>query len=422
MRLTGASLAPLAERSFRLLWTGQVVSSLGDALLPVALAFAVLRVGGGATDLGLILAASVLARIVLLPVGGVWGDRLPRQWVMLASDVVRAAATLALAVLLIRGDARPWQLLVGSAVLGAASAFFQPAATGLVAQTASPARLQQANALMGLGRSATLVVGPVLSGGLVAGFGPGWIYAFDAATFVGSAVSLAAVRVPDVRVGGRAGFLSELAAGWTAAVRLPWYLLGISAAAIWNVAVSAFFVLGPVIASRSLGGAAAWGLVSASVAVGLVAGGVLALHWTPRRPLVVANLAVTPGALLPIALIRPFPLVIVAMASALAFLGAAFMNAVWAATMQRLIRADLLARVGSLDWLLSFAAQPVGYAIVGPLADRTGSGATLIAAALVMALPNTIVAFMPAVRAIDRSSSADDAARGRRLDRTRSRQ
>ena len=74
----------LRERPFRLLWTGQATSAIGDAMTPVALVFAVLHATGSAGDLGIVLAAYTLAHAVFVLAGGVWGDRLERRLVMLA--------------------------------------------------------------------------------------------------------------------------------------------------------------------------------------------------------------------------------------------------------------------------------------------------------------------------------------------------
>src|SRR5258706_2415806 len=136
------ALTPLAERNFRYLWTGQAVSAAGDALAPVALAFATLQIANSASALGLVLAASTAARVVLLPIGGVWADRLPRQLVMLSSDSIRAVAELTLAVVLLSGHAQLWMLIVLSVADGAAAAFFMPAYSALVPQTVSATHLQ----------------------------------------------------------------------------------------------------------------------------------------------------------------------------------------------------------------------------------------------------------------------------------------
>src|SRR5918912_612866 len=85
----GERFGPLRESPFRLLWLGRTSSSVGDALIPVALAFAVLRIHGGATGLGLVLAAFTIGRASFVAVGGVWADRLPRRAVMIAADLTR---------------------------------------------------------------------------------------------------------------------------------------------------------------------------------------------------------------------------------------------------------------------------------------------------------------------------------------------
>ena len=128
----------LRHPAFRLLFLGQAVSSLGDRLVPVALAFAVLDLTGSVTDLGIVLAAQTVPLVVFVLLGGVWADRLPRQRVMLGSDAVRALAQGASALLLLEGRAHVWQLAVLQAVYGAAEAFFGPASTAVVPQITSP--------------------------------------------------------------------------------------------------------------------------------------------------------------------------------------------------------------------------------------------------------------------------------------------
>src|SRR5438093_351004 len=168
-------MGALREREFRLLWVGQLLSNAGTSLLLVALTWAVVRLGS-ASDLGLVLAALVIPNLALALVGGVWADRLPRQRVMLGSDLVRGTAQTCAAMLLVSGRAELWHLLVFAAAYGSANAFFAPAANGLVPEVVSPERLQQANALMAISRRSTAVLGPVLSGALVQSVGPGWVF------------------------------------------------------------------------------------------------------------------------------------------------------------------------------------------------------------------------------------------------------
>jgi MFS family permease len=397
------ALAPLRERTFRLLWFGQAVSAIGDSLTPVALAFAALQVGHTASALGLVLAASTTARVVVLPLGGVWADRLPRQLVMLSSDSIRAITELTLAAILLSGHGQLWILIVLAMVDGAASAFFTPASAALVPQTVTAGRLQQANALMGLSRSTTSVAGPAVSGILVALIGPGWVFAIDAATYVVSALSLAMLRVPPMDARPRTSFWSELAAGWKAVSSRRWFLTNLVSHALWNFAIAAFFILGPVVAKQHLGGASAWGLIAAALGAGSVLGGLVALRVTPRRPLVVANLALTLSALQILALVPPLSTVAIMAACVLGFAGLTFLNEVWFATVGQIIPADVLARANSFDWLLSLIAMPAGFAVWGPIADHVGIQPTLVAAAVILALPSFLIVLHPAVRSIRRT-------------------
>jgi len=147
----------LRERNFRLLWLGQATSAFGSSLVPVALAFAVIDLTGSPSALGLVLSAGLVSRVCLLLLGGVIADRLPRQHVMIAADALRATTQGVVATLLLTGTAQIWELLVLFALFGAGDAFFSPASTGLVPETVSPAGLQQANSLMGIGRDAARV-------------------------------------------------------------------------------------------------------------------------------------------------------------------------------------------------------------------------------------------------------------------------
>jgi MFS family permease len=386
-----------------LLWAGQATSAIGDGLVSIALAFAVLRIGGSATQLGVVLAVGLATRVAFYLVGGVWADRLPRQVVMLTSDLVRAAQQFLVGILLITGTAQMWHLVVGAIVYGLAAAFFQPASTGLVPATVSAPRLQQANALMGLSRSINLVGGPLLSGLLVAIVGPGWVFVINGATFIVSAVTLAMLRVERPVRAVRESFLTDLALGWHQLAIRPWYWLNLCAHALWAFASASIYVLGPIVAARRLGGPSAWGLISACLGIGLVVGGIIALRLQPARPLIAANLALTPAALALLALAVPLPLVIIGLTFVVGFAGLAFLNEVWDATLQQLIPAAVLSRVSSYDYLISSIVMPVGYVVAGPAADHVGIPTTLIAGAIILATPSFAIVFLPGVRNVRRT-------------------
>ena len=374
-------LGPLGEPQFRLLWIGQTASAAGDALIPVAVAFAVLGIGGTATDLGIVFAAFTVAHVAFVLVGGVWADRLPRQLVMVACDVVRLVTEVILAVLLIGHTAQVWHLAVSAAVIGAASAFFLPATSGLIPQTVSPGRLQQANALMALSRSATGIFGPPIAGLLIVATGTGVVFLVDAGTFVLSAISLLMLRLPPTEARPtEQHFLADLAAGWREVASRRWILAAIVAFGLSNMSGSVFFILGAVVANTSLGGAAAWGLILTGGAIGGVIGSVVALRLRPKRPLLAGFLLTSAIALPPLALIGPLPLLLIAGASLLSQAGGQLHNTWWYTMLQQHVPERARSRVSSYDWLVSLVFQPMGSLLAGPLA-AISLPATLLGAA-----------------------------------------
>jgi MFS family permease len=398
---------PLHERPFRRLWLGHAISTAGDMLVPVALAFAVLGIGGSATDLGRVFAASVVARVALTLVGGVWADRLPRQIVMLASDLIRAASQATVAVLLVTGRAEVWHLFVASLVYGSAAAFFNPASTGLVPSVVSADRLQQANALMSLTRATTYVGGPALSGALVAGIGPGWVFAVDAATFAVSAVFLARLRVPRTPMPVRKRFLADLTEGWAELRARTWASACIAFFSVFNLAIAFFYVLGPVVSEEELGGPSDWGLILAGAGVGSLLGTTLALRLRPRRPLLFGLTLTLMAPLQLFALAGPAPVAVIALAALLGLTAVYAGNALWLTTLQERVPPHALSRVTAYDWMGSELFMPLGYIVAGPLAVALGRETTLLAAGIVLVLASLAVVSVPSVRRLSRVEPAD---------------
>jgi MFS family permease len=382
-----SALAPLRHREFRLLFGGRLVSFAGSAMAPIALAFGVLELGGSAGDLGLVLTLSILPQIVFLLAGGVVADRMPRNVVMVASNLVSGLAQAAAAILLISGSAEIWHLAVVAVVRAVASSFFFPAQQGIIPQTVPVELLQPANALLRLTLNATAIGGAALGGIVVAAAGPGWAFAFDALTYVVAAALLLAMRIEAESRAVATSFVGELREGWAAFRSRTWLWVVVIGFGFSNAAqTAALYVLGPVVAEESLGGAGVWGLVLAAQGIGLVFGGVIALRIHPARPLLLgvaaALLFVPPIALL--AMRAPWQLL--ALAALLAGLGMELFGVFWDLSMQGHVPNELLSRVYAWDALGSFVLMPVGYAVVGPLSEAFGVTATLWGCAVVVAV------------------------------------
>jgi MFS family permease len=397
-------LGPLVERDFRLLFLGRTVSLFGSALAPVALAFAILDdLGGDASDLGLVLAAASLPMVIFMLVGGIWSDRLPRHLVMVVSDAIAGAAQLAVAVLVLSGTAEIWHLIVLQMIRGTAAAFFFPASMGVVPETVSPGRLQQANALLGLSRNGTQIGGAAAGGILVAAVGSGWALAFDAVTyFVGAAFLLAMRLRRELHLPER-NFFRELAEGWNEFRSRTWlWAIVVQFAFLVPAWVGAIMVLGPVVADEHLGGAAAWGLILSAQSAGLVLGGLLMLRWRPERPLLVATLAVLLMALPVVLLAIPAPAVAIAAGALVSGVGVDIFAVLWNTTLHERVPPEKLSRVSSYDALGSLVFSPVGMAVAGPLAAAIGTAETLVGAAGVIIASTLLVLLVDDVRALRR--------------------
>jgi MFS family permease len=388
----------LRLREFRLLLGAQAVSALGDRMVPIALAFAVLELGGSASEVGIVLAARSLPLVATLLVGGVVADRTSRRAVMVVADVTRLIFQAVTAALLIAGAAEIWMVAVLAGATGAATGFFNPASTGLLPAIVPPERLLEANGIRATVMSAGEIVGPALAGVLIAAAGPGWALAIDAATFAISALFLAGLRLP-VRVPrASASFFADLRAGWGVFRSLTWVWTFVAAAAIGNLTWGAWTTLGPVLAERELGGAAVWGTVLAAMGIGALLGSLAAVRAAPRRPLLLAALVyglfAAPLAFLAVGA----PVAVLAFGSLLGGIAMMLGNSVWEATLMRHVPDESLSRVSAYDWFGSLAFQPVGMIMWGPIAALIGIAASLWVATGLVVVTTIALLCVPAIR------------------------
>src|SRR5215218_6953009 len=399
------SLEVLRTREFRLLFGGQAVSVLGDRMVTVALAFGVLEVGGSVSEVGLVLAAGTFPLVATVLVGGVVADRASRRAVMVVADLVRVASQGAIAALLIAGGAEVWMLALLAGMTGAATGFFGPASTGLLPEIVLTEQLQPANALRASAVSTGEILGPIVAGVLVAAAGAGWAIAVDALTFAVSAACLAMLRVPPRAAAERSSFVADLREGWVAFRSRRWVWSFVAYFAAVNLLWGAWGTLGPIVAERDLGGAAAWGAILAAMGVGALAGSLIAVRVKPSRPLLFAALVDGLFAL-PLAFLAAGPPVpLIASGALLSGAGMALSISVWESTLQRLIPPEALSRVSSYDWFGSLAFYPLGLAVWGPIAALIGISVSLwLAFGLAVVLTLMLIS-VPEIRRLPAGSS-----------------
>ena len=397
---------PLGESAFRFLFLGRTTSFIGNAFANVALAFAVLDLTGSKADLGYVLAARSVPQVIFLLVGGIWADRLPRHLVMVTSNVASGVSQGAIAVLLLTGHAQVWHLMALGAVNGLSSAFFFPAAVGIVPQTVPQRMLQSANAILRLGTNASWIGGAALGGLVVAASSPGTGIAVDAASFFLAAAFLALVRIPKTLRMEASNFLAELNDGWREFVSRAW---------LWSIVLQFGFVngiqlgtegvLGPAIAKDHLGGAAAWGLILTAQSLGLVAGGLILLRLRPRRILLAATLGYMLTIPFLLGLSGPVSVVALIGLAALAGIGSETFGVLWDTAIQQEIPQEKLSRVSSYDALGSFVLIPFGLAVAGPVSELIGTRETILSAAAISLTATLAVLLVRDVRTIERRDS-----------------
>jgi MFS family permease len=398
---------PLRSRNFRLLVMCNVISVSGSAVSFVAVPFAVLAIGGSASDVGYVATAGLIPLILFLLLGGVVADRLPRHQVLVAANALQALAQAAAATLILTGQARIWSLMALAAAGGIGTGLAYPASQGLLPQTVPADQRPQANALDRTGRNAASIGGSALGGLLVGAAGPGWALAIDAASFAMAGALRAGLRFPILPPGPASSMLHELREGWHEFISRRW-LWVIAAQFAFLIAVSAgtVNVLGPLVTDSRLGGARSWGFIVAAYAAGAVIGGLIMIRYRPQRMLLAAISSVPAFSALLFALAVPLA---VPLDIAAAFFAGGCLEVFgvsWATTLQQEIPAEKLSRVSSYDALGGYALTPVGTAIAGPLAAAFGTAAVLTAGGVLIVLLPLLVLLVPEVRHLRRRPPA----------------
>jgi len=398
-------LEPLAERDYALLTTAAVISLLGDGFFSVALAWQVYEISDAPTALSVVGAAWTLPVVLFILLGGVFSDRYDRRWLMIGADVVRAAAIGALGVLSLIGVIELWHIIALIAFVGLGDAFFNPSSTAIVPDLLPDELLPQANALQGLFRPLTVrLVGPAIGGFTVAALGPGTAFVVDGASFLLSALALAAIATRPTRqvvAHGVRQTIAEVGEGLAFVRRNPW---------CWATLVAAMFsllvfigpvqVLLPYLVKYRLGlEADALGIIFAVGGVGSIVAAIwLGQSGLPRQRVTVMYGAWSAG----VALLAGYgvmnglwqALVIGLVTAALFQVG----QIIWVTLLQQLVPRELLGRVVSLDWLMSTGLVPLSFALTGPVSELLGPGTTMVAGGLVGSVLMGGLLFWPGVR------------------------
>lgn len=402
----------MAEPAFRWLVSGTTINSLGNSISPVALAFAVLSLGGSATQLGLVIAAYAAADLVSTLGGGILGDRWRRTTMMRAANLAAGLVQAIVAASLIGHWSSLWLLGAGGACIGALGSLAGPSTQAITPQTVSEGQLASAITMRRLTENIARVVGFGLAGLLVLWLAPGGALAIDAATFTAAALCFWRIQAPAVRDAAAPGrLLTEACEGLREVLGRSWLWSLIAMAFVYHLVFGgAQGVLGPVVVGEGLG-APAWGFALAAMMIGFVAGGLLSLRWRPKRILLAGEFGLMLTVFFPLALAFPYHLWVLLLGAWLHGFGLEIFSINWDLSIQQNVPADKLARVYSLDQLGSFLARPIGLAITGPLAAVVGTQRWLVAVAAVMLVCEVVPFAVRDVRRLERATLDPEDAR-----------
>ncbi len=407
-KYTGMAIfRPFKHRPFVLLWSGQIISRLGDSLFTIALAWWVLQQTGSATAMGVVLICSNVPMMLCLLFGGVAVDRFPRVRLMLASDLLRGAVIMLIAALAFLHRLELWHLFVLSALFGAVEAFFTPAYTALIPDLIPAELLPGANSLKSISTQAALFVGPALAGGIIALGGTSLAFALDGVSFALAAVCLAALpRVAILRqpVEKEEGVIQDIRAGISTVLHSHWLWVTLVIASFSTIfLVSPIEAVLPLLVKQRFGTEVGfYALLTSLSAIGSISTAFVLGHFKRLRHrglLTYGTWLLASLMLLVVGL--PLPLLIVGIAFIVQ--GAAFevLGLAWMNSLQEFIPADLLGRVSSIDYLVSFALLPVGYGLAGIAADHFGAAPVFVLGGTIAASVIVLGLLHPAIRAVD---------------------
>ncbi|MGW4650945.1 MFS transporter [Kitasatospora sp. NPDC004289] len=395
-----------ASRNYRVQTAATVIAGLGNAGAPIATAFAVLDLGGGATAVGLVTGAHLASMVVFLLIGGALADRLPRHHVMVGANLFNAASQALLAVLVLTGTAQLWQLIALSAAGGAGQAFYAPASEGMIMESVAEEHASRAFAVFRMALNGSQIAGAALGGVLVTAIGPGWVLAVDAAGFtLAAALRLLLDLDAPTTPAEQGGMVQALREGWREFASRRWLWVVVLQFSLVGACLGAVeSVYGPVIAKERLGGADAWGLALAAFSAGLFLSGFLMVRWQPARILLAGNHGVFLFAAPAYALVLEAPLWLLCAAMFTSGLGVTVFGVNWMIALQQEIPSELFSRVSAYDYFGSIALAPVGTALAGPAASLLGMRNALWLCALAMTVLAVAVLAESQVRTLRRKA------------------
>ena len=370
---------PLRNRSYSLLFTGQAVSGLGNGMYTIILAWTVYSVTGSSADMGGVLIVNIIPQIVLAIYGGALADRRSRRGIILASNVGAGVVTSALSFAVGSHRIGVTALIIGSFLLGVASAFFAPAFGSIFKDILDPSELRAGNALRGMTMQVIWLVSPALGGVVYSYAGARLGFGLDAGTFYFAALTAGFARIPQRAVQPSQRLISQIREGFSYIFSTPWLVGVIVIALIANTTcIAPMEVLLALVVRQSHEGSWFLGLALSVQASAAAAGSAIAgrSRWRIRPGIAFYSLAIVMALGVAVVGLRLGPVTILL---GVMLIGAGFTFGVIEDTvLQKYVANEYLGRVYSVGTLAAYSLLPVGYALAGIGAGKLGAGPVLV--------------------------------------------
>lgn len=366
---------PAGFRTFLTVWSGQLVSIVGTSLTWFGLSIWVYLETGSVTQLGVMMLAANLPRILLSPVAGALVDRWNRRWAMIVSDALSGIGTLIIAVAFLTDSISIGLLVVVAALISCFEAVHWPAYQAATSLLVPKERYSQASGMVQMAEAAGQLLAPFLGGAFVALGGVGILIAIDVATFAVAVTTLLLVRFPSPPV-TQAG-ASAVGTLWQESVfgfRYVWRRHALFALLVAFAAMNLVLgFIGPVFIAYMLSFTTetTMGLVMSLGATGMLVGSVAASAFrvTSGRVLRIVASASVLGAML-ILLAASTSLIVILVALFVGMLVVPYASAMSQSIWMAKVEPDVQGRVFSVRSMIAQITNPIALALVGPLADR----------------------------------------------------
>jgi DHA3 family macrolide efflux protein-like MFS transporter len=399
---------------FFTIWTGQAFSLLGSSLVGFALIWWMTETTGSATVLAIAAMLEILPRVFIGPLAGTLVDRWNRRMVMLIADSITALATAVLIYLVWAGTLQIWHIYLLMLVRSSAGSFHMPAmlsSTSLMVPKEQLTRVQGLNQLL---QGLINIAAPIFGALLIEFLPLHNVLTVDLATAALAILPLLFINIPQPEVDFSQ--IEEKPSVWLdmrLGFRYVWQWVGLRniiflAVVINLISLPAITLMPLLVKNEFSGGALEIATMQSSLAVGFLVGGILLSVWGGfRRKILTATLAMFGTAIgfLLVGVAHNFAFQVALSGIFIAGLMNVLMNGPAFALLQSVVDPDMQGRVLSLVISLASAMAPIGLAVAGPLADKTGVSMMFIFASIVFLISGLFTMINPDLRNIEGKQS-----------------